>query len=205
MSLHQILVLSFIQLLILLLPSFGLSRLFARAGAPSWSAWIPFYNSWVMLELAERPKHWVFWQLIPIVGWFISMGIFVEFVKTFGKFKFYEHALAALLPLVYFPLIGMDPRSRFTAAGPVRRYKKSTAREWIDAGVFAVVAATLIRTFVFEAYVIPTGSMEKTLLVNDYLFVSKFTYGPRIPNTPLAIPFVHNTLPIINTNSYLDW
>jgi signal peptidase I len=205
MSAHQVLVLLFIQLLILLLPAFGLSKLFARAGVPGWRAWIPFYNTWIMLELAERPKHWVFWQLLPIVGWFISMGIFVEFVKAFGKFRFYQHALAALLPLVYFPLIGLDPNTRFTGPGPVKQHKKSTAREWIDAGVFAVVAATLIRTFVFEAYVIPTGSMEKTLLVSDYLFVSKFTYGPRIPNTPLAIPFVHNTLPIINTNSYLEW
>ncbi len=71
--------------------------------------------------------------------------------------------------------------------------------------MFAIVAATLIRTFVFEAYTIPTGSMEKTLLVNDFLFVSKFSYGPRIPNTPLSIPFVHNTLPVTNTDSYVEW
>ena len=93
----------------------------------------------------------------------------------------------------------------FTGPGPVRKHHKGTAREWVDAGVFAIVAATLIRTFVFEAYTIPTGSMEKTLLINDFLFVSKFSYGPRIPNTPLSIPFVHNTMPITNGNSYLEW
>jgi signal peptidase I len=71
--------------------------------------------------------------------------------------------------------------------------------------VFAIVAATLIRTFVFEAYVIPTPSMEKTLLVNDFLFVSKFSFGPRIPNTPIAMPFVHHTMPITNTKSYVEW
>ncbi|MBS1975350.1 MAG: S26 family signal peptidase, partial [Bacteroidetes bacterium] len=87
----------------------------------------------------------------------------------------------------------------------VKKYKKSATREWIDAGVFAVVAATIIRTFVFEAYTIPTGSMEKTLLINDFLFVSKFSYGPRIPNTPLAFPFVHHTLPLTNTKSYVEW
>ena len=65
----------------------------------------------------------------------------------------------------------------------------------MDAAIFAVVAATLIRTFVFEAYTIPSPSMEKTLLVKDFLFVSKFSYGPRIPNTPLSVPFVHNYLP----------
>ena len=205
MSSHQLLVLVLIQLLILLLPSVGLYKMFEKASTPGWIAFVPFYNTWKMQELAERPRHWVFWQFIPVVGWFISLGIFVEFVKTFGKFKLYEHALASLLPVVYFPYLGFNKKDKFYGSEPVRKHKKGTAREWIDAGVFAIVAATLIRTFVFEAYTIPTGSMEKTLLVNDFLFVSKFSYGPRIPNTPLSIPFVHNTLPITNGNSYLEW
>ncbi|HEY8957959.1 signal peptidase I [Chitinophaga sp.] len=73
--------------------------------------------------------------------------------------------------------------------------KKSKLREWIEAALFAVVAATLIRTFIFEAFVIPSSSMEKTLLINDFIFVSKISYGPRIPITPLAWPFTHHTLP----------
>jgi signal peptidase I len=73
--------------------------------------------------------------------------------------------------------------------------KKSAVREWFDAAIFAIIAATLIRTFIFEAYTIPTPSMEKTLLVNDFLFVSKISYGPRVPMTPLAVPFTHHTLP----------
>src|SRR4029453_15186294 len=84
----------------------------------------------------------------------------------------------------------------------VKRYHKGAVREWIDAAVFAVVAATIIRTFVFEAYTIPTESMEKTLLVNDFLFVNKMSYGPRIPNTPLSIPFVHNYIPGTLLKSY---
>lgn len=74
----------------------------------------------------------------------------------------------------------------------------------MDAAIFAVVAATLIRTFVFEAYTIPSSSMEKTLLVKDFLFVSKLSYGPRIPNTPLSVPFVHNYLPIGSRKSYSE-
>ena len=85
-----------------------------------------------------------------------------------------------------------------------KRHKKSTTREWIDAAVFAIVAATIIRTFIFEAYTIPTGSMEKTLLVNDFLFVSKLSYGPRLPNTPLAIPFIHHTIPGTEARSYTE-
>lgn len=82
--------------------------------------------------------------------------------------------------------------------------KKPVWREWLDAGLFAVVAATLIRTFVFEAYTIPTGSMEGSMLVNDYLFVSKMSYGPRIPMTPLAFPLVHNSLPLTGGKSYVE-
>jgi len=84
------------------------------------------------------------------------------------------------------------------------RKKKSVAREWLDAAVFAIIAATIIRTFFIEAYTIPTGSMEGSLLVNDYLFVSKMAYGPRVPMTPLSVPLVHNTMPITGGKSYSD-
>ncbi|HEV9036208.1 MAG TPA: S26 family signal peptidase [Puia sp.] len=202
---HQVAVLALIQLLILLLPSPGAYRLFEKAGVPGWKAFVPLYNTWIMLGLAGRLRHWIFWQLIPVAGWFVSMGIFIEFVKTFGKFLFYEHALAALVPVVYFVWLGWDPAVAWKGPEAASTHRKSKTREWIDAAVFAVVAATLIRTFVFEPYVIPTGSMEKTLLTNDYLFVSKFAYGPRLPMTPLSIPFVHNTLPVVGGRSYLEW
>ena len=84
--------------------------------------------------------------------------------------------------------------------------KKGFVREWVDAIVFAVIAATIIRLFLIEAYTIPTSSMEKSLLIGDFLFVSKVSYGPRIPNTPLAFPFAHHTMPgTRDTKSYLEW
>src|SRR3982751_7137682 len=82
--------------------------------------------------------------------------------------------------------------------------RKSATREWVDAIIFAVIAATIIRTFFIEAYTIPTPSMEKSLLVGDFLFVSKVNYGPRIPMTPIAFPFAHHTMPITNTKAYWD-
>lgn len=83
--------------------------------------------------------------------------------------------------------------------------KQSKAVEWIDALIFAVVAATLIRMLLFEAYTIPTSSMEKSMLVGDYLFVSKVAYGPKLPNTPLAVPFTHHTLPMTRgTKAYSE-
>ncbi len=86
-----------------------------------------------------------------------------------------------------------------------RKKKKSTLREWVDAAIFAIIAASIIRTFFFEAYTIPTPSMEKTLLVHDFLFVNKLAYGPRVPMTPLAVPFTMSTVPILNIRSYSNW
>lgn len=75
--------------------------------------------------------------------------------------------------------------------------RKSKTREWIDALIFAVIATTIIRTFLIEAFTIPTPSMEKSLLVGDFLFVSKINYGARTPMTPLSFPFAHQELPIM--------
>jgi signal peptidase I len=82
--------------------------------------------------------------------------------------------------------------------------KKSALREWTDAVVFAFIAATLIRMLFLEAYVIPSSSMESSLLVGDFLFVSKINYGARLPITPVAVPFVHHTVPFFNTKAYWD-
>ncbi len=83
--------------------------------------------------------------------------------------------------------------------------KKSIVKEWGDAILFAVIAASAIRTYIFENYKIPTGSMEKTLLIGDHLFVEKLTYGPRVPMTPFSYPVVHNSFaPLINIPSYLN-
>ncbi len=77
--------------------------------------------------------------------------------------------------------------------------------EWVDALLFALVAVYFINLFLFQNYKIPTSSLEKSLLVGDHLFVSKVTYGPRIPNTPLSFPLLQNTVPFFNTKSYIEW
>jgi signal peptidase I len=203
---HDLFVIYLISLLQVLLPSFGLSAMFKKAGVPSWKAYVPFYNTYIMQQVAKRPVYWAILQLVPIAGWFITMGIFIEWIKLFGRFSLGAHTLTAFVPFLYFPYVAAHKDTRFIGPDAVKKtYKKSGTREWIDAGVFAIVAATLIRTFVFEAYTIPTSSMEKTLLVNDFLFVSKLSYGPRIPNTPLAMPFVHHTMPLVGGKSYLEW
>lgn len=94
---------------------------------------------------------------------------------------------------------------------PWGAWKKSTnptiqsILSWVDDIVFALVAVYFINIFLFQNYQIPSSSLEKSLLVGDYLFVSKLSYGPRVPNTPISFPLVQNTLPILNCKSYTDW
>ncbi|MBD3637685.1 MAG: signal peptidase I [Crocinitomicaceae bacterium] len=101
------------------------------------------------------------------------------------------------------PVVGHAIAVPFAMARSNRKPgKKSYYKEWGDAILFALIAASVIRTYVFEPYKIPTGSMEKTLLVGDQLFVDKITYGPRVPMTPFSFPIFHNMIPVINVKSY---
>jgi signal peptidase I len=183
----------------------GLYGMFKKAEIEAWKALVPFYNTWLMVKKMDLKIYWFLFQLIPIAGQFVTIWICIKFVEHFGRFHLLHHAATVFVPFLYFPYLGFSKSERYAGIPVVKNYKKSGAREWVDALVFAIVAATIVRTFVFEAYVIPTGSMEKTLLVNDFLFVSKTSYGPRVPNTPLAFPFVHHTLPIGTSKSYLEW
>ncbi|MFP5041951.1 signal peptidase I [Parasediminibacterium sp. JCM 36343] len=182
----------------------GIYGMFKKVGINPILALVPFYNTWLIVEKCNIKKAWFWFQLVPIAGQFITIWITIIFTMHFKRFSLLDHTLVAFLPFLYFPYIGFNKEDKWHGQKAFEAYKKSPSREWIDAGVFAVVAATIIRTFVFEAYVIPTGSMERTLLINDFLFVSKMSYGPRIPITPISFPFVHNTMPgSITTPSYI--
>ena len=111
--------------------------------------------------------------------------------------------LLILVPVIFDVYITKRVHWAFWKKKGVEKQTKTV--EWIDALIFAVIAATLIRMFLFEAYTIPTSSMEKSMLVGDYLFVSKLSYGPKLPNTPLAVPFTHHTLPFTShTKAYSE-
>ena len=89
-----------------------------------------------------------------------------------------------------------------------KRLKNKTARtvmSWVDAIVFALVAVYLVNIYIFQNYQIPTSSLEKSLLIGDFLLVSKMSYGARAPMTPLTMPLTQHTLPLVNTKSYIDW
>lgn len=204
MPAQQLFIICLISFLLFFLPAFGMAKMFEKAGVAKWKAFVPFYNTLIILKLANKAKYLVFWQVIPVVGWFITLSIYIDFVKLFGRYNFGQHILTTFFSPVYFLYLGYSKKVHYIGTEDVQHYKKPAWREWADAAVFATIAATLIRTFVFEAYAIPSGSMEKTMLVNDYLFVNKISYGPRIPNTPLAIPFIHNYIPNTPLRSYSE-
>ncbi len=177
----------------------GMYGMFKKAGIAPWKALIPFYNTWCIVNKTNIRKIWFWLQFIPIAGQFITIWITIIFVMHFGRFSLLSHMATVFFPFIYFPYLGFSAKEKYAGHEVVKRYQKGATREWIDAAVFAIVAATIIRTFVFEAYTIPTESMEKTLLVNDFLFVNKMSYGPRIPQTPVSFPFVHNIMPFSTT------
>jgi len=184
----------------------GLWKIFEKTGESGWKAIIPGYNFYIWLKIIKKPMWWFVFLIIPFIDVFVVLLMVVELAKCFKKYGLGAQALSAVFPFIYLPYLGFS--SKETYLNPDKRpvIKVSAVREWVDAIIFAVIAATIIRTFLLEAYTIPTPSMEKSLLVGDFLFVSKVSYGPRVPNTPLSFPFAHHTMPLTkNTPSYVDW
>lgn len=180
--------------------------LFAKAGQKGWAVLVPFYNFYIWLKIIKKPWWWFIFILVPFINVFTIMLMIVELVKCYNKNGLWAQALSILVPFFYLPWLAFVSKEKYTHPDNRKPIKKSALREWLDAIVFAVIAATIIRTFFIEAYTIPTSSMEKSLLVGDYLFVDKISYGARFPMTPLSFPFAHHTLPLTKeTKSYLEW
>ncbi len=182
----------------------GLWRVFAKAGMPGWHSVVPFLNIITWIRVIGRPKWWLIPTLVPFVNVFMVLLLVVETLKCFGHNKLRQVTLAVLFPFIYVPFLGFSPKEIYCHPSKIELIKKSTLRDWAESIIFALVAATIIRTFFIEAYVIPTPSMENSLLVGDHLFVSKLSYGPRVPLTPVAFPLVHHTIPLLNVKSFTD-
>ncbi len=197
-----------IGLVILVTFTVGLYKLFEKAGEAGWKAIVPIYSWLVWLKLIGKPIWWVVLLLIPVVNILVLVSMVIDLARAYGQHDLKHHAAALLLPFYYLPKIGFDPKVKYV--GPPAEQKnlppKTNLREWGDAILFAGVAALVIRTFFIEAFMIPTSSMERTLMAGDFLFVSKFHYGSRMPMTPVAIPFVHNKVKIggFSMPSYLS-
>lgn len=180
----------------------GLYMMFEKAGVAGWKALVPFYNAWICVKLIGKKTSWFVMLMIPVLNVVVWLLVANELSKIFGKESFWAYVGSMMVPYIYFLKLGFDKDIKYIGLHPAA--KKSAGREWADALAFAVVAATLIRTFFFEAYTIPTTSMESELKAGDFLFVSKFHYGARFPITPLAFPFAHHTMPVTGGKAFSD-
>ena len=192
--------------LILVLISFvGLYKIFEKAGLPGWKALIPVYNFWLVGTIINRPKWWGLIMIIPGVN-LIMYGVYgFHLARAFKKRMNNDLIYASLMPYLYFAYLGFNKDIKYFGTTDIKT-ESSFIKNWADPIIFAVVAASIIRGFFFEAFTIPTSSLEKSLMVGDFLFVNKVCYGAKVPQTPIAFPFAHHTLPFTeSTKSYLEW
>jgi signal peptidase I len=195
----------------------GLYFFFKKMGIEPWKAFIPFVNKLELIKLTGQKKSFIVWFFIPGANIIAAVSILSELLDAHRIYDFKSHYLGILGGSVFFPYLfwKREPSPKyFGPQGEIegekfRKPKSNPLREWTDTITFALSAAMLIRFFVFEAFTIPTSSLEGTLLVGDFLFVDKFSYGMRMPNTPLSFPLVQNTMPLTKgsgtINSYVDW
>lgn len=179
----------------------GTWKLYIKAGRQAWEAFAPVYNAVILMKIINRPWWWVILLFVPIVNLIMFPVVWVETARSFGKHStidtilavitlgFYNFYLNYVADVSYIENRNLKPR---TAAG-----------DWISSILFAIVAATIVHTYFIQPFTIPTSSLEKTLLVGDFLFVSKFHYGARTPMTTIAAPMVHDTIPGLKIKSYL--
>lgn len=215
-----------------ILLSVSLYFLFPKADVPGWKGLVPGLNFAEWAKIVGRNPWSMLWLLFPIVNLFVYVGMSIDMVRSFGNYKLRDSVYAFLYAPAYFFYLAFTEEEKYL--GPTRidekkykqsieaaiekgdsykikklkannPYKKSQPREWFESIVFAVFAAAFIRMFLIEAFTIPTSSMEGSLLVGDYLFVSKIHYGLRTPMTVVQIPLLHNRIPIIGGESYLEW
>jgi signal peptidase I len=177
-------------------------KFFVVAGRKQWEAFVPFYNMYVMLKIADRPWWWLILILMPVVGIVMTIVLVYEFLHVFGHRKTWQTAAVMLTVGLYMGYLNYSEPIKYVGRDP--KAIKAALGDWGNSIIFAIVAATIIRATTFEAYTIPTSSMEKSLMVGDFLFVSKLHYGVRVPMTPISFPLVHNTFPFTSTKSYFE-
>ncbi len=176
-------------------------KLYVKAGYKAWQAVVPVYNAVILMKIIRRSPYWVILLFVPIINLIMFPVIWVELLRNFGRTKPYESYVTVFSLGFYLFLVGHDNQSNYQTEDDLKKQKKTS--EWVSSILFAVVAATLVHTYFMQPYAIPTGSLERTLRIGDFLLVSKFHYGARVPMTTVAAPMVHDTLPLARTRSYL--
>ena len=177
----------------------GSQRLFKMSGVANWKSIIPIYNIVKHLDIIKRPRWWAILVFIPVINLLMIPVIWIEFIKMFNHNSKLDRILVVITLGFYIYFVSyFSNRTKYLGEISFSNFEKS-----VGSFVFAIVIATIVHNYILQPFVIPTGSLEKTLRVGDFLLVSKFHYGARIPSTVLTLPMVHDTIPFIKTRSYL--
>ncbi len=186
-------------LLIQVVHFLGTWKLYIKAGRQAWEAAVPVYNAIILMKIINRPTWWTVLLFIPVINLIMFPVIWIETLRSFGKNSTKDTVLGIVTFGLYIFVINYSDSQYIQDRSIVAKTKTG---DTISSILFAIVVATLVHTYLIQPFQIPTSSLEKSLLVGDFLFVSKVNYGARTPMTPVAAPMVHDTLPLINVKSY---
>ena len=178
-------------------------KLYQKAGRKPWEAAVPVYSAIILMKIINRPTWWTILLFIPVINLIMIPVVWVETIRSFGRNSTLDTVL--VLVTLGFYIFYINYTQDVTYIPNRSLHSTSQGGDTVSSLLFAIVVATLVHTYVMQPFTIPTSSLEKSLLVGDFLFVSKFHYGARTPMTPVAAPMVHDTLPLINTKSYTSW
>ena len=180
----------------------GTWKLYVKSGYKSILAFIPVYNAVILMKIINRPSWWVILLFLPIINLLIFPVIWVETARSFGKNTTLD-TIATVASLGFFIyLINYSSKSEYISERDIN--PKTAFGEWLGSIIFAVILATFVHTYLIQPYIVPTGSLEKSILIGDFLFVSKFHYGARAPQTAVSFPMVHDTIVGTGIRSYLN-
>ena len=190
-------------LLVQIVHFLGTWKLYESAGRKRWEAAIPVYNAIVLMKIIGRPTWWTVLLFIPIVNLIMFPVIWIETLRSFGKKSTLDTFLGIITFGFYIYYINYSKKLDYIADRSLHPANKTA--DTISSLLFAVIVATLVHTYFIQPYTIPTSSLEKSLLIGDFLFVSKMNYGARVPMTTVALPMVHDSIPLTKRKSYLNW
>ena len=177
-------------------------KLYIKAGKKAWEAFVPVYNGIVLMQMINRPKWWVFLLFLPVINLLILPVIWIETLRAFGKKSTADMWLGVITFGLYIGYINYTQDVSYEAERDTKPATKTL--DTLGSITFALIVATFVHTYFIQPFVIPSSSLEKSLLIGDFLFVSKFHYGARTPMTPIAAPMVHDSIPIVKKLSYLS-
>lgn len=182
----------------------GLStwKLYVKAGRKAGEAFIPVYNLVILMKIINRPRWWCILLFVPIINLIMIPVVWVETIRSFGKNSTLDTFLVVFTLGFYITFLNYTSEKLTYIENRDLKSPTKTG-DTVSSLLFAIIVATLVHTYVIQPFTIPSSSLEKTLLIGDFLFVSKINFGPRTPMTTVALPMVHDSVPFLGVKSYL--